>query len=149
LVGAIRRVGSNEVVVGEVLPAGCTPEHRLAVRGVGLGLVVAEQFALPGVGRRDLRRRRQLEAGLVEVLARLHDLNAEPDRFVARLRIRKTVREVPRVEGVTIARGGVDQDGDLRPGRPHGEGMIVRTKEAQGREDGGDLGFRLDDGDGP
>jgi len=50
---------------------------------------------------------------------------------------------------VTIARRSVDEDGDLRPGRTHGEGMIVRAEEAQGHEDGEDFGFRLHNGDRP
>jgi len=52
----------NEVVVWRGLRAPRAPEHRLAIVGIGLGELLAEQFALPGVRRRDLRRRRQLEA---------------------------------------------------------------------------------------
>jgi len=114
----------NEVVVWRGLRAPRAPEHRLAVVGIGLGIVVTEQFALPGVRRRDLRRRGQLETGLVERFARLHNFGAEPDRLVARLWIRQTGREVRRVEGVTIARRGVDQDVDFGPGRTRGEGTI-------------------------
>ncbi len=123
-----RCVGLNQVVVWRGLRAPRAPEHRLAIVGIGLGELVAEPFALPGVRGRDLRWQGQLKARLVERLARLHDFGAEPDRLVALLWIRQPGRKVRRVEGVTIARRGVDQDGDLRPGRPHGERMIVRTK---------------------
>ena len=60
------------------------PEHRLVV-GIGLGGVVAEEFRL---GRILRWRGGQLEASLIEVLARFHDLRAKPDRLVTGLRIR-------------------------------------------------------------
>jgi len=98
--GSLRRVRLHAIVGSEVLPAiGCRPEDRLGIVGIRLGIVLAEQFALPGVRRRDLRRRRQLEARLVEVLARLHHLGPVPDRLVAWPRIRQTGREVRRRAG--------------------------------------------------
>jgi hypothetical protein len=49
---------------------------------------------------------------------------------------------------VAVAGGGVDQDGDLRPGRTEGKGPLVGPGQAQGHEDGKDSGFRFDDSDG-
>jgi hypothetical protein len=46
-----------------------------------------------------LRRRRQLEARVVEFLARIHHLGPEPDRLVAWPRIRQPGREVRRRAG--------------------------------------------------
>jgi len=43
-IGAILRVGLNEVVVRAVPSTARAPEHRLAVGGIGLGVAVAEQF---------------------------------------------------------------------------------------------------------
>ena len=70
------------------------PEHRLAIVGLGRGELVAEQFALPGVRRPELRWQGQLKARLVERFARLHDFGAEPDRLAACLH--GTVDFVPR-----------------------------------------------------
>ena len=94
-----------------------------------------------------MRRRGQLEAGLVEVLARLHHLGPEPDRLVTRLWIRQTGRKVRRVEHVAVPGGGVDQDVDLGPGRTEGKGSLVGPGQAERREDCRDLGPGLDDSD--
>ena len=88
LCAARRQLDLPAIVGSEVLTAIGRPEDRLAVGRIGLGELVTEQFALTGVRRRDLWRRRQFEARLVEVLARVHHFGAEPDRFVARLWIR-------------------------------------------------------------
>ena len=101
--------------------------NRLAVGGIGLGELVAEPFALTGIRWLDLRRQGQLGASLVKVFAWFHHLGAEPDRFVAWMWIRQIGREVRRVEGVTVARGGGDEDGDLRPGSPDGVRSGTRT----------------------
>ncbi len=144
-----RCVGLNEVVVWRGLCAPRAPEHRLAIVGIGLGVVVAEQFALTGIHQRDLRRQGQFEARLVEGFARLHHLGAEPDRFVTRPWIRQTGRKVRRVKHVAVARGGVDQDVDLGPGRTERKGSLVGPGQAERCEDGEDIGFRFNDGDGP
>lgn len=89
----------NEVVLWRGLRAPRAPENRLGIGGIRLGIVVTEQFSLTGVRRRDLRRRRQLEARVVEFLARIHHLGPEPDRLVAWPRIRQPGREVRRRAG--------------------------------------------------
>jgi len=145
LCAARRQVGLYAVVGREGLSGGSGPEHRL-VLGIGLGGVVAEEFRL---GRILRWRGGQLEASLIEVLARFHDLRAKPDRRVTGLWIRQSGREVRRVDRVAIARGGIDENGNLRPGWPVGEGLLMGPGKAERREDCRDFGFRLDDGDGP
>ncbi len=130
----------NEVVLARRLAGPIGPENRLAVGGIGLGIVVAEKFALAGIRRSIRRRRVQFEAGLVEVLSRLHHLRAEPERFVTWLGIRQPGRTIRRVEGVAVTRGGVDQDGDLRLGRTERKGPLVEPGQTQGHQDGEDFG---------
>jgi hypothetical protein len=89
----------------------------------------------------------RLEARLVERFGRLHHLGPEPDRIVTKPWIRQTGPEVRRLEGVTIARRGVDEDGDFRPGRTERKGSLVGPGQAERPEDGRDLGPGLDDSD--
>lgn len=55
--GSVRRVGLHAVVVRRRRAGPIGPEDRLAIGGIRLGVVVAEQFSLPGVRRRDVRQR--------------------------------------------------------------------------------------------
>ncbi len=139
----------NEVGAWRGLRAPRSPERRLAIVGIGLAELIVDQVALPVVRRRYLGLKGQLNARLVERSARLHDFGAEPDQLVARLWLWQNGREVRQFEGTTIARRGVDRDGDLRLGRTHGDALIVQAEETHGREDGNNLGFHLDDSDGP
>ena len=58
-------VGLNERPIRRQL-VGSSSKNWLAIVDIRLGMVVAKQLALPGIHRRELRRRGQLEAGLVE-----------------------------------------------------------------------------------
>ncbi|MEN9634684.1 MAG: hypothetical protein RL077_3088 [Verrucomicrobiota bacterium] len=72
-----------------VAAGGSRPEDRFARGGVGLGVIVGKQLALPKRVGESGGCARPREARLVEVSARAHDGGAKVERFVMDFWIRK------------------------------------------------------------